>query len=124
MDGKPMKDHTIDNQTNLLNQQGYGPNPAHMVQAMQRIEEKTGVDMRGIRIHTDSSLPRAVQAEAYAAGGNQVYLAPGKAHHLNHELGHIVQQRKGMVKPTGQVHGVACNDDQSLERQATEIGRL
>lgn len=79
--------------------------------------------MRGISIHTDSPLPKGVQAEAYAVGGTDVYLAPGKAHHVNHELGHIVQQRSGQVKATGTTRGIAYNDDRALEQQATSIGR-
>lgn len=112
------------NQTNIHNYNEYGKYPPRIVDTLQRIEEKTGVDMRGVDIHMNSHLPAKVQAGAYAAGGSQVYLAPGQERHLNHELGHIVQQRSGLVKATGRINGKAVNDDRSLERQASEIGRV
>ena len=43
--------------------------------------------------------------------------------HLPHELGHVVQQKEGRVKPTKQLKGkLAVNDDLGLEKEATQMG--
>lgn len=100
----------------------YGNHPSQVVQTMKRIEQKTGVDMKGITVRFNSSVPSQFQARALAQGGSRVEIGPGNADCVNHELGHIVQQRLGMVRPTGTMNHAAVNDDKTLERQATSIG--
>ena len=85
------------------------------------MERLSGLPLSTVRVFYNASEPASVQAHAYAQGEN-IYLAPNQEHHLPHELGHIVQQMKGMVKPTKTVNGVAINDDPYLERHATELG--
>ena len=85
------------------------------------MEAISGVNLDGVRVHMNSNLPAQVNAHAYAQG-TDIYLAPGQEHHLPHELGHVVQQALGMVKPTTKVNGVAVNDDPSLEEHATRLG--
>ncbi len=38
--------------------------------------------------------------------GNHIYVAPSQEKHLRHELGHVVQQRQGVVRPTGVNHDI------------------
>ncbi|TDO96718.1 DUF4157 domain-containing protein [Marinomonas balearica] len=85
------------------------------------MERLSGLPLSTVRVFYNASEPASVQAHAYAQGEN-IYLAPNQEHHLPHELGHIVQQMKGMVKPTKTVNGVAINDDPFLENHATELG--
>lgn len=57
-------------------------------------------------------------------GGSQVDIGPGQEACINHELGHIVQQRMGMVKATGKIGGRLVNTNQSLEEDATRHGTV
>lgn len=83
----------------------------------------SGVNLQRVRVHYNSNKPAQVQAHAYAQG-EDIYLAPGQESHLPHELGHVVQQKMGMVEPTIEVNGVAVNDDPRLEQHATELGEM
>ncbi len=94
--------------------------PTKLRQGMERL---TGLDLSKVRVHYNSPMPARVQAHGYAQG-DHIYLAQGQEQHLPHELGHVVQQRLGMVEPTKEVNGVAVNDDEELERHATELGDL
>lgn len=82
-----------------------------------KVEKKSGMPLDDVKVHYNSNKPAAVQAYAYTQG-NQVYVAPGQAHHLSHELGHVVQQKQGRVKPTGYIGGQPLNDSSALEREA------
>ena len=96
------------------------PLPVSLRQGMERI---SGVNLQRVRVHYNSHKPAQVQAHAYAQG-EDIYLAPGQESHLPHELGHVVQQKMGMVEPTMVVNGVAVNDDPKLEQHATELGEM
>ncbi|MCO7188550.1 MULTISPECIES: DUF4157 domain-containing protein [unclassified Pseudoalteromonas] len=85
------------------------------------MESLSGMSLDHVKVHYNSSKPAQVQAHAYAQGSD-IHLAPGQAHHLPHELGHIVQQAQGRVKPTTQVNGVNVNDDAALEHEADIMG--
>lgn len=82
-----------------------------------RVENRSGISLDHVQVHYNSPKPALVQAYAYTQG-NQVYLGPGQERHLSHELGHVVQQAMGRVRPTGSVAGQPLNDDPSLEREA------
>lgn len=82
----------------------------------------SGVDLSDVKVHTGSSQPARLGAHAYAQG-RHIHLAPGQEGHLPHEAWHIVQQRQGRVRPTGQVGGHALNDDPRLEREADTMGQ-
>ena len=58
-----------------------------------------------------------MQALAYTQA-DQVYIAPGQERHLGHELGHIVQKRRGQVRATCSLNGQAVNDNPALEKEA------
>jgi hypothetical protein len=86
------------------------------------VESLSGLPMDDVRVHFNSPKPAAVQAHAYAQG-TDIHLAPGQEKHLAHEAWHVVQQKQGRVKPTLQAKGVAINDDEGLEREASRLGR-
>ena len=102
----------------LISERDHGNLPCGLKVAMEAI---TGENLQRVRVHYNSPKPAKVQAHAYAQGLD-IYLAPGQEHHLPHELGHVVQQLKGMVKPTRQLNGLDINDDERLEQHATLLG--
>lgn len=81
----------------------------------------TGHDVSNVNIETNSSDPGKVGAHAYAQG-NTVKVAPGQEKHIPHEIGHVVQQREGMVKANTSVNGMPVNDDPGLEKHADKLG--
>lgn len=87
------------------------------------MEKLTGINLSHVRVFYNSPKPAQVLAHAYAQGRN-IYIAPGQEQHLPHELGHVVQQAKGMVKPTVSINGVEVNDDPWLEAHATQLGEM
>lgn len=103
---------------------GYGSYPAGIVATLKKIEKKNQVPMTGVNIKMNSSLPAQLDAKAVSYGGRQVELGPGQESSINHELGHIVQQRLGMVKATGTIGGWKVNTDQALEKDATQRGMV
>ena len=92
------------------------------LQLKERLEQNTGVSFDDVRVHYNSALPAKLDALAYTKG-NQVEIGPGQERHLPHELGHVVQQKLGMVRANARhASGEALNTDDGLERQADEIG--
>lgn len=79
-----------------------------------------GMDFGHVRVHRDSARPAGLQALAYTQGAD-VFLAPGQGHLLGHELGHVVQQAQGRVRPTQQTRHLVLNDDVGLELEADHI---
>ena len=91
-------------------------------QLKERMEQRTGLSFDDVRVHYNSDLPERLGALAYTQG-NQVEIGPGQESHLPHELGHVVQQKLGLVRANAMhPRGVAMNTDEGLERQADEIG--
>lgn len=88
----------------------------------ERMETASGISLSDVKIHYNSDRPAKVGALAYAQG-DHVYMGRGQERYLPHELGHVIQQRMGIVKPTTYNQGLAVNDAPRLERQADEIGR-
>ena len=103
---------------------------------VQRVENKTGLpdglksgmesisglSLDDVKVYRNSDKPAQLQAYAYAQGTN-IHLGPGQEKHLPHELGHVVQQKQGVVKATTQLKGkVSINDDEGLEKQADLLG--
>ena len=79
-------------------------------------------DIQGVKVHYNSSMPGLVDAEAYTRG-DDIFLGPGQERHLPHELGHVVQQRRGSVPTTERLAGMAANTDPALEHEADMLGR-
>lgn len=87
-----------------------------------QFEDLSKLSFNDVRVHYNSGKPAQLQALAYTKG-NQVYIAPGEEKHLGHELGHVVQQKQGKVKPNLQFGEVNINDDRRLENEATALGK-
>ncbi|MFC1750730.1 DUF4157 domain-containing protein [Pseudomonadota bacterium] len=85
------------------------------------MENLSGMSMDHVNVHYNSSKPAAVQAHAFAQGSD-IHLASGQEKHLPHELGHVVQQAQGQVKPTTSVGGMEVNDSPGLEKEADVLG--
>lgn len=83
-------------------------------------ENSSGFSFDDVRVHYNSEKPAQLHAHAYTQG-NEVYVAPGQEKHLPHELGHVVQQKSDMVKPTGEIDGLPLNDDMAMENDADMI---
>lgn len=83
----------------------------------QQFESYSGMSFDGVQVHYNSDKPRQMQALAYTQA-DHIYVAPGQERHLGHELGHIVQQRRGQVRATGSLNGQAINDSPALEHEA------
>ena len=85
------------------------------------MESLSGMNLDHVKVHRNSNEPAKVQAHAFAQGSN-IHIGPGQEKHLPHELGHVVQQAQGKVKPTMQLKGLAINDNASLEAEADTMG--
>jgi len=86
------------------------------------MESISGMSLSDVKVHRNSDKPAQLQAHAYAQG-TDIHLGPGQEKHLPHELGHVVQQKEGRVKPTVQLKGkVNINDDSGLEKEADSMG--
>ena len=87
------------------------------LQMKDEFEKFSGFTLDNVRVHYNSDKPAELSALAYTQGSH-VFVGPGQEQHLRHELGHVVQQKAGMVKPTGYIDGIAINNDEILEKQA------
>jgi len=86
------------------------------------IENLSGIDLSGVRVHRSSSKPARLNALAYTQG-REIHLARGQERHLPHEAWHVVQQAQGRVKPTMQLKdGLSINDEEGLEFEADVMG--
>ena len=85
------------------------------------LEQVSGLDLSGVRVHYNSAKPAQLNALAYAQG-RTIEVGPGQERHLPHEGWHVVQQMHGRVRPTVQPKGVGINDDATLEREADLMG--
>lgn len=79
-------------------------------------EKLSGFSFDDVRVHYNSDKPAQLQALAYTQG-NQVFIGPGQETYLGHELGHVVQQKQGIVHPTKMINKIPVNDDPRLEAQ-------
>ncbi|MBD5128343.1 MAG: DUF4157 domain-containing protein [Ruminococcaceae bacterium] len=86
----------------------------------KNFEYSSGFSFDDVRVHYNSEKPAQLHAHAYTQG-SEVYIAPGQEKHLPHELGHVVQQKSDMVKPTGEIGGLPLNDDEDMEDNADTI---
>jgi len=101
-----------------------GKNKTGIPESMKsRFEASSGFSFDDVRIHYNSPKPGDMGALAYTRG-SQVYIAPGEEKHLPHELGHVVQQKRGIVPATVHVNGLGVNDSPFMERQADKISSM
>jgi len=95
-----------------------------------RMEDTFGADFSDVRVHPNSGKAAEIRAQAYTRG-TDVHFAPGQftplssagQQLLGHELTHVVQQRQGRVRPTGEVAGMPLNDSPALENEADAMGK-
>ena len=80
-------------------------------------EQRSGMSFDDVRVHYNSEKPAQFHALAYTQGA-QIYIGPGQERSLPHELGHVIQQKAGRVRPTRWVRGQPVNDRPELEREA------
>ncbi len=100
------------------------PNVTGIPQGMKtKFENASGLSFDDVRVHYRSEKPAQFNALAYTQG-NQVYLAKGQEKHLGHELGHVVQQKRGLVRANRLINGQPVNDEPRLEAAADHIQKL
>jgi hypothetical protein len=85
------------------------------------MEQRSGLDLSGVRVRYNSPEPARLDALAYTQG-RQVHLAPGQERQLPHEVWHVVQQLQGRVRATRHEGGVLLNDNARLEQEADHLG--
>lgn len=86
-------------------------------QLKERFEEKTGFTMDDVKVHYHSDKPAQLLALAYTKG-NDVYVGPGQEKYLEHELGHVIQQKQGRVTADGHIGNMPVNSSPQLEQEA------
>ncbi|MDE7211342.1 MAG: DUF4157 domain-containing protein [Lachnospiraceae bacterium] len=100
------------------------PNVTEIPQGMKtQFENASGLSFDDVRVHYCSEKPAQFNALAYTQG-NHVYLAKGQEKHLGHELGHVVQQKRGLVRANRLINGQPVNDEPRLEAAADHIQKL
>ncbi len=104
-------------------------NPSLSPELQTKMESTMGADFSNVKVHTNSQKATEMGAHAFAQG-NDVHFAQGKFDQksqagqslIGHEFAHIVQQRKGEVKPNRMINDTPVNDDTSLESKADALG--
>ena len=86
-------------------------------------ERRSGLSFDDVRVHYHSDKPARFFAHAYTFG-TQVHIGPGQERHLPHELGHVAQQKWGMVRPTASINGIPAAENPGLERNADRLEGL
>jgi ribosomal protein S18 acetylase RimI-like enzyme len=94
----------------------------------QKMEQAFNTSFADVKVH-EGNHANSLGAIAYTQGSH-IHFASGKYNPdtssgqalLGHELAHVVQQRQGRVKPTGQVKGLPLNDNPALEQEADRLG--
>ena len=94
-----------------------------------KMESALDADFSAVQLHPASTQATALGARAFTQGAD-VHVAPGHwapetaegQALIGHELAHVVQQRDGRVAATSRLHGLAHNDDATLEREADAAG--
>lgn len=105
----------------VVPQSGGSPIPEATRYKMERAFQ---TDFSTVRVHEGEHATQ-LGAAAFTQGEN-VHFAPGRfapesslgRQLLGHELAHVVQQRAGMVRATGDVAGIPLNDNPGLEAAA------
>jgi len=85
-------------------------------------ERRSGLSFDDVRVHYNSEKPDRFQTDAYTYG-TDVYIAPGQNDTLRHELGHVIQQKRGIRHYDAIENGVPVSRALWIEQQADEFGR-
>ena len=116
---KPIQRNTGDD-----DQDASQKNASSVEQFKAKISKLMNINIMDADVNFNSAKPAQYNAEA-TAQDKTVDLAPGKEHHLGHELTHIAQQKQGRVQPTIQANsGVGINNDPKLEKEANDVGKM
>jgi len=84
-------------------------------------EQRSGLSFDDVRIHYNSDKPSGFHTDAYTYG-TDVYIAPGQSSVLRHELGHVIQQKRGVRRHDSTENGVPVSSAPEIEKQADEFG--
>ncbi len=89
----------------------------------QSLDKESSMYGRGLgfQVYVNSEEPAKVNADAVTKGSS-IFLSQGREDLLRHELGHVIQQKKGIVPATGYVAGQPLNDNAALEQEAGRLG--
>lgn len=90
------------------------------IQMKLDLEQRSGLSFDDVRVHYHSDKPSKIGALAYTQG-TQVHIGPGQEKHLMHELGHVIQQKRGPIPPTQYISGLPVNCSQALESEADHM---
>ncbi|MCK5015108.1 MAG: DUF4157 domain-containing protein, partial [Candidatus Omnitrophica bacterium] len=113
---------TSETPAELQSDGGEAENPSDMPRPLKAgLEQLSGMELSGVRVHNNSSKPAQLNALAYTQG-QDIHMGPGQEKYLPHEGWHVVQQMQGRVRPTMHAKGVSINDDSGLEREADAMG--
>src|SRR5690349_12483635 len=92
------------------------------------IENLSGLSLDDVLVHYNSPKPAGLQALAYTQGAD-IHVGPGQERHLPQsrrppvgEAWHVIQQKQGRVKATGQLNNAQINEDAGLEKEASRMG--
>ncbi len=88
-----------------------------------RFESVSGFSFDDVKVHYNSDKPAQLNAHAFTQG-NKVFIGKGQEKHLGHELGHVIQQKLGIVKPTITVNGSPVNNDPKLEQESDRLSGM
>ncbi|MEM6272747.1 MAG: DUF4157 domain-containing protein [Bacteroidota bacterium] len=129
----PLAESAMDNPLEGIGEQGelasFLP-----VDLREQMEQSFAVNFSGVKVFRGSKLAEENGARAFAMG-EELHFAPGAYNPetpegqqlIGHELAHVVQQRKGKVRPDPSPEevypaGIAVNTDSGLEQEADEKG--
>jgi len=110
--------HDENTVTNSENDSGGEKLQAAMKAKMEARFPKINFD--DVRVHKNSDKPEELGARAYTKG-SQIHIASGEEDTLEHELGHVVQQKQGRVKGDTQVNGANANESPEMEKEADTL---
>ena len=119
MQKKAKKHNSIFKNSNTIQKKNNTGLPDNLKSGMENL---SGMSLDHVKVHYNSSKPTQLNAHAFAQGSD-IHVASGQEKHLPHELGHVVQQMQGRVKPTATIQGMALNDNPALESEATQMGQ-
>jgi hypothetical protein len=84
-------------------------------------ENLSGFSTDEVKVHYNAAQPAQLDALAYVQGAN-ILIGSGQQRQLPHEAWHVVQQKRGGVRPPIQSKGIVINDDKGLGHETDVIG--
>lgn len=84
-------------------------------------EAVSGMNLKNVEVHYHSDLPEQLKCDGLTFG-NKIALSPNKEAYLDHELGHVIQQKQGRVPIQSHAYNSEWNFQNTLESEATSLG--